>query len=131
MDFSIEKPKVFGFCFIIQKERVFFVLNSQDIKNVIKNELKKDKSKSVKEMCQVCGVNKNILSTMASGSMPTLDNLSKIADYLGVSVDYLIGRDNKNSTSDEVRSAIISKVYSMPDEQCKKFLDFLESLFSE
>ncbi|MBQ8961214.1 MAG: helix-turn-helix transcriptional regulator [Ruminococcus sp.] len=107
------------------------MLNSQDIKNVIKNELKKDKSKSVKEMCQVCGVNKNILSTMASGSMPTLDNLSKIADYLGVSVDYLIGRDNKNSTSDEVRSAIISKVYSMPDEQCKKFLDFLESLFSE
>lgn len=84
------------------------MLNSQDIKDIIKAELKKDKSKSVKDMCQVCEVNKNILSTMASGSMPTLENIAKIADYLGVSVDYLLGRQIKNSTPDEIRSAIIS-----------------------
>lgn len=45
---------------------------------------------------------------MASGSMPTLENIAKIADYLGVSVDYLLGRQIKNSTPDEIRSAIIS-----------------------
>ena len=105
--------------------------NPQAIKDIIKTELKNDKSKSVKEMCQKCGLNKNILSTMAAGSMPKLENISKIADYLGVSVDYLLGRKYKNSAPDEIRSAIISKVYSMPDEQCKKLLDFLESLFRE
>lgn len=107
------------------------MLNPQDIKDIIKAELKKDKSKSVKDMCQVCEVNKNILSTMASGSMPTLENLAKIADYLNVSVDYLLGRQTKNSTPDEIRSAIISKVYAMSDEQAKKLLDLLESLVSE
>lgn len=34
------------------------MLNPQDIKDIIKAELKKDKSKSVKDMCQVCEVNK-------------------------------------------------------------------------
>lgn len=101
------------------------MLNPQDIKDIIKAELKKDKSKSVKNMCQVCEVNKNILSTMASGSMPTLENIAKIADYLGVSVDYLLGREYKNSTPDEIRSAIINRVYAMSDEQAKKLLDLL------
>lgn len=39
------------------------------------------------------GLNKNLISTMqARGSMPKADNLAKIADYLEVSVDYLLGR---------------------------------------
>lgn len=40
-------------------------------------------------------------------------------------------KQTKNSTPDGIRSAIISKVYAMSDEQAKKLLDLLESLVSE
>lgn len=107
--------------------------NPQDIKDRIKAELKKDSSKSVKEMCQVCEVNKNILSTMAAGSMPKLENLSKIADYLGVSVDYLLCREqNEKSTPDNaVRSAVIEKVNHLPDSSLDRLLGYLEALEEE
>ena len=46
-------------------------------------------------MLEDCGLNKNAISTMLSrNSMPKADNLAKIADYLNVSVDYLLGRTN-------------------------------------
>lgn len=38
------------------------------------------------------GLGKNTLSNFKT-SMPKADNLAKIADYLGVSVDYLLGRE--------------------------------------
>lgn len=103
--------------------------NSQDIAERIKNAAAQNNCK-LGDMFSELGISANTLHNMKT-SMPKTDTLAKIADYLGVSVDYLLGRENKNSAPDEIRSAIISKVYSMPDEQCKKLLDFLESLFRE
>lgn len=49
----------------------------------------------VKELLEKCGLNKNALSTMQSGnSIPRADKVAKIADELGCSVDYLLGRTN-------------------------------------
>lgn len=57
------------------------------------NLLLKIKNIKQKIMLEECGLNKNIISTMISrGSMPKADNLAIIADYLGCSVDYLLGR---------------------------------------
>ena len=103
--------------------------NSANIADTIKKTAK-EKGITVKELLSNTDLSVNTLQHMKT-SMPKTDTLAKIADYLGVSVDYLLGRENKNSAPDEIRSAIISKVYSMPDEQCKKLLDFLESLFRE
>lgn len=92
----------------------------------------KEQNVSITTMLEEIGINKNTLSSMKSrGSWVSSDTLAKIADYLGVSVDYLLGRQIKNSTPDDIRSAIISKVYAMSDEQAKKLLDLLESLVSE
>ena len=66
--------------------------NSSDIASKI-NYLLKVQNKSQKIMLENCGLNKNAISTMtARNSIPKADNLAKIADYLGVSVDYLLGR---------------------------------------
>ena len=47
----------------------------------------------IKEMLTQCGLSKNAISSMISGGcMPKSENLAKIADYLEVSVDYLLGR---------------------------------------
>ena len=68
------------------------------------------------------------IANMKSGSMPSADKLGKIAECLGVSVDYLLGVQKKNAPDDEVRSALIDKVIQMSDSQAKSFLALLESM---
>lgn len=64
------------------------------------NLLLKEKNKFQKTMLEDCGLNKNTISTMLSrGSMPKADNLAKIADYLDVSVDYLLGRTDEQTAT--------------------------------
>ena len=103
--------------------------NSQDIAERIKNAAAQNNCK-LGDMFAELGISANTLHNMKT-SMPKTDTLAKIADYLGVSVDYLLGRQIKNSTPDKIRSAIINRVYAMSDEQAKKLLDLLESLVSE
>ena len=100
--------------------------NSQDIAERIKSAVAQNNCK-LGDMFAELGISANTLHNMKT-SMPKTDTLARIADYLNVSVDYLLGRQIKNSTPDEIRSAIISKVYAMSDEQAKKLLDLLESL---
>lgn len=46
---------------------------------------------TVKQLLSDAGLGLNTMSNMKS-SMPKADNLAKIADILGCSVDYLLGR---------------------------------------
>ena len=66
--------------------------NSQDVAEKIK-QLAKDRDIPVKTMLQETGLAVNTMSNMKT-SMPKADNLAKIADYLGCSVDYLLGRSS-------------------------------------
>lgn len=54
-------------------------------------ELAKIRGVSVKKLLEDVGLGFNTMSNMKT-SMPKADNLAKIADYLGCSVDYLLGR---------------------------------------
>lgn len=66
--------------------------NSQEIANLIK-ETAKSQKKTVGKMLTECGLSVNTLSSMQSGGYyPRLEAITKIADYLSVSVDYLLGR---------------------------------------
>lgn len=71
--------------------------NPQEIANIIK-ELTKAKKITIGKMLSDCELGVNTLSSMQSGGyFPRLEAINKIADYLGVSVDYLLGRtDNPN-----------------------------------
>ena len=49
-------------------------------------------------MLSDCGIAKNTVTNLNQGKDMMLSNAVKIADYLDVSVDYLLGRtDNPNS----------------------------------
>jgi DNA-binding Xre family transcriptional regulator len=50
------------------------------------------KKVTLKNMLADCGLGINSLSHLNKGSMIAADSLAKIADYLDVSVDYLLGR---------------------------------------
>ena len=68
--------------------------NSQEIAERIRN-LVKVKQKSMKDMLYSCGLGINTVSKIAKGTDILSLNLAKIADYLDVSVDYLLGRTDK------------------------------------
>ena len=65
--------------------------NSQEIANRIKS-LTKERGKSLGEMLSACGLGVNTVSKMSKGTDILTSNIAKIADYLGCSVDYLLGR---------------------------------------
>ncbi len=72
--------------------------NPKETANIIKF-LSKSKNISISKLLLDCELNKNALYTMQSnGYFPRVEALTKIADYLDCSVDYLLGRtDNPNS----------------------------------
>jgi len=68
--------------------------NAQEIAVLIKVELKSRKITAAK-MLSEAGLSKDILVDMKNGSMPSADKLGKIAKYLDVSTDYLLGLDEE------------------------------------
>lgn len=64
----------------------------QETANLIK-QLAKENNISISKLLAECEMNKNALFTMQNtGYFPRVEALVKIADYLGVSIDYLLGR---------------------------------------
>jgi transcriptional regulator with XRE-family HTH domain len=102
--------------------------NSQEIAKAIKDTLA-NQGKTVGDMLESCGLSKNALASMQSGgSFPRVDNIAKIADYLGVSVDDLLGREKGIAPDDTARSELVQKVKCLSDDQAQHLLDLLESL---
>lgn len=68
--------------------------NSQEIAIIIKKTAK-SKGIAIGKMLSDCDLSVNTLSSMQSGGFfPRLEAINKIADYLEVSIDYLLGRTN-------------------------------------
>lgn len=65
--------------------------NNQQIAFKIKQSAK-DKKITIKQLLEKCNLNVNYISQFANGKDMTVGNLYSIADYLGVSIDYLLGR---------------------------------------
>ena len=73
--------------------------NPQEIADLIKA-LAKYQRISISKMLSDCDLNKNSLYTMQSGGyLPRTETLAKIADYLDCSVDYLLGRETANEST--------------------------------
>ena len=47
---------------------------------------------SINKMLQDVGLSKSLVDNLKKGSMPSIDKITKIADYFGVTVDYLLGK---------------------------------------
>ena len=62
-------------------------------------ELCKIHNMSIKTLLENCGMNRNTIYDLEKkGSFPSCDKISRMADYLECSVDYLLGRTNIKST---------------------------------
>jgi transcriptional regulator with XRE-family HTH domain len=81
----------------IEKIKLFWY--NQKMSKVFGNNLKLlrlEKKLSQEELAQELQVSRQIIGHWENNySEPDIDTLYQIAEYFGVSVDYLIGRDNK------------------------------------
>jgi transcriptional regulator with XRE-family HTH domain len=71
------------------------------------------------------------VSRWKSGSYPRTATLLKIADYFGVTVEYLKGEETKKdpATNGEVSSAkkaLINLIVDLDEEQCRKLRSIIE-----
>ena len=102
--------------------------NSQEVANLIKD-VSKNKGIKVGDMLEACGLSKNALSSMQSGYLPRIENLVKIADYLGVSVDYLLGRSEPLRPAPE--SEWMRVLNQMSDEDLRSMKSYAQYLISK
>lgn len=67
---------------------------SHNIATAIKS-IAKEKNIIIKQMLSDCELGSNTMSAMYHGKSIASDSLARIADYLGVTVDYLLGRTDE------------------------------------
>ncbi|MBP0987367.1 MAG: helix-turn-helix transcriptional regulator [Oscillospiraceae bacterium] len=111
---------------------MFFINNPQEVAKTIKDEAKRQ-GLPVGKLLRDLGLSKNAISSMNAGYYPQLENLVKIADILGVSLDYLLGRSvpEKEKAPDIIRSRIADRVRGLSDHQADLLLAYLEGLLAE
>lgn len=74
-----------------------FMRSSQELAIIIKR-IAKEQNITIGKMLSDCQLSVNTLSSMQSGGYyPRIEAIVKIADYLDVSVDYLLGRDSNDT----------------------------------
>ncbi len=82
-------------------------------------------------MLSDCELNVNYLSQISDKKGVSHIGLCKIADYLDVSLDFLLGRETKSTPNNDIRSAVIERVNLLSDVQAAQLLAFLESITKE
>lgn len=84
-------------------------------------------------MLTECGLSKSYISDMKNGKMPTVDKLFTIAQYLNVSLDYLMGATddptppNKMLTEEQRLLAEIFKLTPEKYKEAERFVEFLKT----
>ena len=63
--------------------------------------------------------------------IPSLDVMIRIADFYGVTIDYLLGREPQTDNVSSEMKRLIDKLISLPIEKQKELLATLSSLFDD
>lgn len=97
-------------------------------------QLCKEKGTTKTEVEKECGFSQNSLLKWEH-SYPAVDRVIKVADYFGVSLDYLVGRNAQTDLAKQTTTAISTelaelstdrdfvnsaKLYKVVDNECKK-----------
>lgn len=105
----------------MHKKEVFSLYDSTNIAFMIKR-VAKEKNIIIKDMLIDCDLGSNTMSSLRHGKSIAYDSLAKIADYLKVSVDYLLGRPSVHNELNDLCDAFI-KADEVTKENIKKLLD--------
>ena len=111
-----------------------------ETKDIIKN-LRKNHGYTVKQVASGTGISENVYPKYESGILNAgVPVLVKIADFYGVSVDYLLGRDTepkpleqlaKISAMDVTEETLVEEYLKLPTESRQIIINFMKSAIKE
>lgn len=100
--------------------------------------LRESKKVTQAGMAEFLGIDRSTYTKYESGkSKPDSDMLIKIADYFGVSIDYLLGRTDVPTVREQTvkyKAGSDLNVSGLPDEavkQAKEYIDFLKHKYKK
>lgn len=106
-------------------------LNKKEVENMSKmyeriKSLCDEKGVSVTQMCKDLKITRSCLSELSQGRTETLSvaNTRKIADYFGVSTDYVAGGETK--TDEEIKFALFNGAEGITDEMYEEVKQFAQ-----
>ena len=84
-------------------------------------------------MCTDIGISKSILTGLKNGTKKNIqtDTAQKIADYFGVSVDRVLGSEQKEKSPTPEGAELIPGYEDLSDENKAKARDFIAFLLSQ
>ena len=98
----------------------------------IVNNLCKERKTTITRMAEDIGLSNAAPTSWRKGSVPKLSTLEKISNYFGVSTDYLLGKDNKKTPTQEGERGITKDVffaaYAAKDEATRAAIRLLLGL---
>lgn len=103
-------------------------MNENKFSQVIKN-LRKEKGLTQQELANIVGITATGVSYWESGNaVPNTETLNKLANYFGVTVNFLLGVKDKIEMEDNSRTAILfRKAEQVDPKEKEKLLDILDS----
>ena len=97
--------------------------------------IRKELKISQEKMGELANVSQRTVAFWESGErMPSHATISALADRLGLSVDYLLGRTDQKATkkqpadNGELLEDVIARVRTLPDPALSRLSDFLDGL---
>ena len=92
-------------------------------------DLAKSKNIKLKDMLDHCNLGRNAMSHLDNGRSIAHDSLIRIANYLDVSVDYLLGRTDDPLS--HKKSELIELINQLTPEEQQKLITFYHLLKDE
>ena len=95
-------------------------------------ELCRNNGTSPYKVAQALGIGPSTFSDWKRGSTPRNDKLKKIADYFGVSLEYLMTGQEKSTPVQENEStldaALVAMLQFLPEDKIQRVKDFVSGL---
>ena len=86
--------------------------NAQEIAKVI-SDLANEKGVSVHRSLKESGAGEGLPASLRRGSMPSADRIVMLADYFGVSTEYLLGRTDNPTPPDADAPYVLPEEYNL------------------
>lgn len=126
-----ELVRILKTLFNLHKRLVFILSTLDKITNLLKEQGKKQK-----DLTDFLGISKNAFTDWKSGRIKSYNkHLPQIAEFLDVSVDYLVGKtDKKNKTApseqpmSQKQQQLFDIVADLTDEELKKVIEYADLL---
>lgn len=118
-------------------------MSDKEIVTILR-QLRLERGVSQDVVAEACDISRVALTRYENGQrLPRIEIASRLADYYGVSVDYLLGNDNDPKSvqfvpdpdpvteADQIRQQILRELQELPDSAYENALQYIRFLKSE